>query len=44
MAKKKQKTVISNSPLPLAIVAVFGLAAGVTFIVADHSPRTRAGI
>lgn len=44
MAQKKQKTVISNSPLPLAIVAVFGLAAGVTFIVADHSPRTRAGI
>ncbi len=44
MAKNKQKTVISNSPLPLAIVAVFGLAAGVTFIVADHSPRTRAGI
>lgn len=44
MAKKKQNAVISNSPLPLAIVAVFGLAAGVTFIVADHTPRTRAGL
>ncbi len=31
-----------SSPLPLAIVAVFGLAAGITVTVADHTPRTRS--
>lgn len=46
MANQKRKTnsTISNSPLPLAIVIVFGLAAGVTLMVADHAPRTRSGI
>lgn len=41
--KKKRSGTVSNSPLPLAIVAVFGLAAGLTFIVAEHSPRVREG-
>lgn len=36
---KKQKATYSTSPLPLAIVAVFGLAAGITMVVADHTPR-----
>lgn len=46
MANQKRKTnsTISNSPLPLAIVVIFGLAAGVTLMVADHAPRTRSGI
>ena len=43
--KKKRSGTVSNSPLPLAIVAVFGAAAGLTFIVAEHSPRaTKSGI
>ena len=41
--KKKRSSARSNSPLPLAIVAVFGLAAGITFIVAEHSPRMHGG-
>ena len=36
---KKQKATYSTSPLPLAIVAVFGIAAGITMVVADHTPR-----
>ena len=43
--KKKRSGTVSNSPLPLAIVAIFGAAAGLTFIVAEHSPRaTKSGI
>lgn len=42
--KRKKNSTVSGSPLPLAIVIVFGLAAGLTIMVADHSPRTRAGI
>lgn len=38
-SNKKKKSGNSASPLPLAIVAVFGLAAGITIVVADHSPR-----
>ena len=41
--KKRRSSTVSNSPLPLAIVAVFGLAAGLTFIVAEHSPRMHEG-
>lgn len=42
--KKRNSGTVSNSPLPLAIVAVFGLAAGLTLMVADHTPRMRSGI
>ena len=41
--KKRNSGTVSNSPLPLAIVAVFGLAAGLTLMVADHTPRMRSG-
>lgn len=42
--KRKNSSMISGSPLPLAIVVVFGMAAGLTFKVAENTPRTRSGI
>ena len=42
--RNKRRGSASNSPLPLAIVAVFGLAAGLTLLVSEHTPRMRSGI
>lgn len=40
--KKKKKRRKSSSALPLAIVVTFGLAAAITVIVADHTPRMQS--